>query len=71
MSKNWLNLRFSVGIIPYLYMLCRFGFKTFDLCLWCFGYDRKYLSFVLRDEPTLLGAADMKLSTVDWPGLNY
>ena len=65
MSRNWLNLRFSVGMVPYLYMLARLAL-AFEWALLCLGCERKCF-FVFLDEPTLFGAADMKLSFVEKP----
>ena len=66
MSRNWLNLRFSVGIVPCLYMLVLFAIAL-EYALLCLGCDEKCFAFVFLEDPTLFGAADRKLSSVDWP----
>ena len=64
-------MRFSVGIVPCLYMLVLFAIAL-EYALVCFGFcEEKCFAPVFLEDPTLFGAADRKLSSVDWPSWFY
>jgi hypothetical protein len=67
MSKNWLNLRFSVGIVPLAYLLVILALvpTAFELARLCFVEKNLFL-FEFLDE-TLFSPAEMKESSVAWP----
>jgi len=64
MSRNWLNLMFSVGMMPYRYLLVMFFIPVFEWARWCLAVKKRFL-FVFREVcPALFKLADMKLSSV-------
>ena len=59
-------MRLSVGMVPYLYILARFAFAL-ECARPCFCYVKNLPLLAFLEEPTLLGAAERKLSSVAFP----